>query len=142
MTRHHPAGSNVELRPVEWVRHLPDQAMHRVARQPRIAVERYDVTDAGGYFWRLPTKGQKAGIGCATQQPVQFVQLAALAFPADPLCFPDIPEPLAVKQQEAVATRRRTVVLIEPCNAGDCRFQQYFVAVGMLCRGIEPIGEK
>ncbi len=100
MTHHHTAGGDIELRPVERVRHLADQATHRVTRQPRIGVKRDDVADAGGHFWRLPANGQKARVGRAAQQLVQFMQLAALAFPADPSCLAGIPEPLAVEQQE------------------------------------------
>ena len=85
---------------------------------------------------------QKTGVGRATQQPVQFMQLAALAFPTDPSCFACVPEPLAVKQQEAVATRRRAVALIEPGNPGNCRVQQRFITIDMLRRGIEPVGEE
>ena len=110
------------MRPVEWVRHLADQAVDRVARQPRVGVERYDVADAGGHAWGLPTDAEKARVGRATQQPVQFMQLAALAFPADPSRFAGVPEPLAVQQQEAVATRCRAVAPIEPGDAGSPPF--------------------
>src|SRR5271163_2013285 len=142
MTRDHPAGANVEMRPVEWVRHLADQPMHRVAWQPRISVECDDIADAGGHLRRLPANRQKAGVGRATQQPVQFMQLAAFAFPADPSCLARVPEPFAVKQQEAIASWRRAVATIEPGNPGNRCVQQRFIAFDMLCRGIEPVGEQ
>ncbi len=85
---------------------------------------------------------QKAGVGRAAQQPVQFMQLAALAFPADPARFAGVPDPLAVQQQEAVAAGRRAIAPIEPGNAGRCRFQQRLIAIDMLGRGIEPVGEQ
>ncbi len=50
----------------------------------RVGIERYDVANAGGHAWGLPADAEKAGVDRATQQPVQFMQLAALAFPADP----------------------------------------------------------
>ena len=43
----------------------------------------------------------------AAQQPVQFMQLAALALPADPPSFAFVPDPPAMEQQEAVAAGRR-----------------------------------
>ncbi len=51
-----PAARHVEARPVERMRHLADQAAHRVARQPRVGVERDDVADAlgGGTTARPP----------------------------------------------------------------------------------------
>ena len=139
---HDPAGGGVEARPVERVRHLADQPVHRVARQPGVGVERDDVADAGGHRRRLPAEVQEAGVGRAAQQPVQFVQLAALAFPADPPRLAGVPDPLAVQQQEAVAAGRRTVAPIEPGDAGDRRFQQRRIAVDMLGRGIQPVGEQ
>ena len=87
IARHDPAGGGVEARPVERMRHLADQPADRVARQPGVGVERDDVADAGGHRWRLPARAEEGGVGRAAQQPVQFMQLAALAFPADPARF-------------------------------------------------------
>ena len=139
---HDPAGVGVEARPVERMRHLADQPADRVARQPRVGVERDDIADAGGHLWRLPAEAQETGVGRAAQQPVQFVQLAALAFPADPPRFACVPDPPAVEQQEAVAARRRAIAPVEPGDACYRRFQQRRVAVDMLGRGIEPVGEQ
>ncbi len=116
--------------------------MHRVARQPGVGIERDDVADAGGHVRRLPVEVQEARVGRAAQQPVQFVQLAALAFPADPARLAGVPDALAMQQQEAVATGRRAIAPIEPGNAGDRRIQQRRIAVDMLCRGIQPVGEQ
>ena len=85
---------------------------------------------------------RKAGVGRAAQQPVQLVQLAALAFPADPPRFACVPDPPAMEQQEAVAAGRRAIALVEPGDAGCRRFQQCRVAVDMLGRGIDPVGEQ
>ena len=142
MARHDPAGGGIEVRPVEWVRHLADQAMDRVARQSGVGVERDDVANAGGRGWGLPADADETGVGRTTQQPVEFVQLAALAFPADPSRFAGVPEPPAVEQKEAVATRRRAVALIEPGNAGHRRFEQRLIAFDMLGRRVEPVGEE
>ena len=43
----HAAGRRIEARPVERMRHLADQPLGRVARQPRVGVERDHVADAG-----------------------------------------------------------------------------------------------
>ena len=137
-----PAGGGVEARPVERMRHLADQPVDRVARQPGVGVERDDVADVGGHLWRLPAEVQETRVGRAAQQPVQLVQLAALAFPADPPRFAGVPDPLAMEQQEAVAAGRRAIAPIEPGDAGHRRFQQRRIAVDMLGRGIEPVGEQ
>ena len=101
---HHPAGGCVEARPVQRMRHLADQAAHRVARQPRVRVERHDVADIGGRDRRPGADVDEGGVGRGAQQPVQFVQLAALALPADPPRFAFVPDATAMQQQKA---RRR-----------------------------------
>ena len=57
IARDDPPGGGIEARPVERMRHLADQAVDRVARQPRVGVERDDVADVGGHGWRLPADG-------------------------------------------------------------------------------------
>ena len=53
----------------------------------------------------------------ATQEPIEFAQFSALAFPPDPAAFAPVPDTLAVQQQETVAARRRSVSLVQPCDA-------------------------
>ena len=38
----------------------------------------------------------------ASQQPVEFLDLAAFALPAHPRVFPRVPAPRAMKQKEAI----------------------------------------
>src|SRR5579862_937951 len=116
--------------------------MDGIAWQPGVGVERKDVADATGYGRCRSTEVDKTGVGSAAQQPVQLVKLAALALPADPACFAGIPNTLAVQQQEASAAGCPAVALIQPSYAGDRRFQERCIAVDMLCRGIDPIGEQ
>ena len=70
------------------------------------------------------------------------MQLAALAFPADPASLSGIPHPLAVQQQETRAAGRRAITAIEPGNAGCCRFQQRLIAIDVLRWGIEPVRDQ
>src|SRR5208283_5635303 len=46
-----PTPVGVEARPVQRMRHLADQATHRIARQARVRIERHDVTDASRGCW-------------------------------------------------------------------------------------------
>ena len=89
------------------MRHLADQAADRVARQSRVGVERDDVANAAGTRWRCPADRHEGRVGRAAQEPVQLVQLAALALPADPPSFAFVPDSPAMEQQEAVAAGRR-----------------------------------
>ena len=139
---HDPAGGGVEARPVERVCHFADQPVDRIARQPGVRVERDNVADAGGHPRRLPAEVQETGVGRAAQQPVQLVQLATLAFPADPPRLACVPDPLAMQQQETVAAGRRAVAPIEPGDASHRRLQQRCIAVDMLGRGVHPVGEQ
>ena len=129
---HDPAGGRVEARPVERMRHLADQAAHRVARQSRVGVERDDVANIGGRDGRPGADVDEGGVGRAAQQPVQFVQLAALALPADPPRFAFVPDATAMQQQKAVAARRRAIAPIETRDAFRRRGDQRRVALGVL----------
>ena len=125
------------------MRHLADQPAHRVARQPRVGVERDDVADAGGHdAGGCAVDVDERRVGRAAQQPVQLVQLAALALPADPPSFAFVPDPPAMQQQEAVAAGRRAVAPIEPRDALRRRGEQRRVALDVLGRGIGPVGEQ
>ena len=79
------------------MRHLADQTCRRVARQPRIGVQRDDKANV----LRQRVGAAIAGIECATQQAVQLGQLAALAFPAHPDAFGRGPPAVAVQVQKA-----------------------------------------
>ena len=68
-----------------------------VARQPRIRVERHDVANICGHGRRTSVETQKRGVCSTTQEPVQFVQLAALALPPEPPPFAFVPHPLAMQ---------------------------------------------
>ena len=106
---HHPTRGRIEARPIQRVRHLADQATHRVARQSRVGVERHDVTNVGRRRRRPGADVDEGGVGRGAQQSIQLVQLAALALPADPPGFAFIPDAPAVQQQKARTAWRRPV---------------------------------
>ena len=84
----------------------------------------------------------EGGVGRAAQQPIQFVQLAALALPADPPRFAFVPDAPAVQKQEARSAWRRAVAQIETRDAVRRRGDERRVAVGVLGRGVGPVGHQ
>ena len=66
----------------------------------------------------MPVGCDEGRVGRAAQQPIQLVQLAALALPADPAPFAFVPDPPTMEQQEAGAAGRRAIA---PIEAGDAR---------------------
>ncbi len=77
-------------------------------REPGIGIQRDNVAHAGWQFVKK-RRFDKAGIGGAAQQPIEFVQLAALALPAHPASLAGVPGAPAVQQQKADAARRRAI---------------------------------
>ena len=138
MAFHDPPARCVEEWRVERVRHLAHHPPHGTARQPRVGVQRDDVTNAGRHGGRVQ-EGRVAG---ATQQPVQLVELAALALPADPACLPRVPDPAPMQQQEAVASGRIAVQPVQPGDAGRGGGQQRRIAIGVLRRAVGPVGQE
>ncbi len=132
----------IEAGTVQRVRHLPDQPLHDVARQPRVGVERDHVANAGGNQRGGIAVGDEARVGGAAQQAVQLVQLAALALPADPLAFALVPEPAPVQQQEAIAVGGRRVPLIQPRDSSARGREQRVVAGLALGGGVRPVREQ
>ncbi len=97
----HPPGGRVEPRPVQRVRHRAHQAARRVARHPRVGVQRDHVSD--------PRQARRVGaahrirrVARAAEQPVELQQLAALPLPAHPAALRRVPEPAAMEQEETV----------------------------------------
>src|SRR5262245_33248774 len=86
----HPSALGVELRAVERMRDDTDQIPGRVARQPRVAVERDAVADLRQDA-QLAHGDDEAGVGCAAQQAVELLDLPALAFPSHPQLFARVP---------------------------------------------------
>ena len=101
----------IEARPVERVRHLADQARDRVARQPRIQIEGDHIAHVGGQH--AVARVEERRLARAAQQVIELVQLAALAFPADPPSLRLVPTAAAMEQEEAVGAGRRRIARVE-----------------------------
>ena len=101
----------VEDGPVQGMRHSADELVHRASRQPRVAVERDDVSDALGRRSRARKKRRIVG---APEQAVELLELSPLALPSHPSVFRRAPQTATMEQQESVAPiRSRTVSTIE-----------------------------
>jgi hypothetical protein len=98
----HAAQARVEVRPVERVDRDADESTRRIPRQARVAVQGDDVLDVGK-DGRIAHVDRVTRIGRAAQQPVELLELAALAFPTHPRAFTRIPLPGAMEQVEQVA---------------------------------------
>ncbi|MCY1219812.1 hypothetical protein D9M72_318020 [compost metagenome] len=97
---------------VQRMGHLADQPQRGIAWQPRVGVEGDDVAHAGRHLRCPAVDGHVAGVAGAAQQPVQLMQLAALALPSHPLALHGVEHAPAVKQQKAIASRTRPMALV------------------------------
>ena len=89
---HDRAKLRVVTRAVERMRHLANQPPNSVTRQPRVRVQRDDVSDVFRGRWRCAAHVHERGVCGPLQKPVQFMELAALALPADPAPLALVPE--------------------------------------------------
>ena len=122
---------------------LADQAARGVARQPRVGIERDHVAHAGRHAGGLSADVHEAGVGGAAQQPVELVELAALALPSHPLLLRLAPDPSPVQQEEAVARRRGSVALrFSRAIPRGRRVQQRLVVRGASAGGVGPVREQ
>ena len=133
-----PATGLVQPRGVHRMRHLADQGAQAVTRQPGVGVQRDDKTDIRGNPVRA---GDKGGVGGTAQQPVQLIQLAALAFPADPAPLGCIPRPAAMQKQKAVSLRHG-IGLVQPCHGRDRRCDQLIVQWRLLGLCVRPVRQQ
>ena len=139
---HHPPGGGVETGAIERVGHLPDQAADGVGRHPIVGVEGEHIADASGNSGSSSADRQEGRIGGAAREPVQFMQLAALALPAQPSPLPLIPHPAAMEQHEPLSALPRLISAIEVRHPFADGGEQRFVALGPFGLGIDPIGEQ
>ena len=125
----------VETRPVQRVRHRPDQAVGGALGKPGIGIQGDDVADALGHRGRPSADRNERGVGGAAKQPVQLVELPAFPLPADPLAFPLVPETPTVQQKEPFPASGRTLVpCIETVDAVGQRGNELLVAGHALAR--------
>ena len=95
------------------MRHLADEPERGVARQASIGIERDHILHILRHLRRAATDGHEGGIVRSAQQPVELMQLAALALPSHPFAFARIEPAMTVQQEEAVARRAGTVAPIQ-----------------------------
>ncbi len=121
------------------MRHLADQPTHGVTRQSRVRIERHDIAHAWRGSRRSETHVHESGVGRGAQQPVQFVELAPLAFPPDPARFAFIPNPAPMQKKETGSARSRAIAQVEPRDAFCCRDDERRVACDPFGRGVGPV---
>ncbi len=94
------------------MRQLADHASHGFSRQACIGVESNDETNVG---WHPGSRREHRRTSChgATQQLVQFMQLASLALPAHPMLLALAPDAPAMQRIEACAPRGSVVDAVE-----------------------------
>ena len=110
-------------------------------RQPGVRIQGDDEAHLVGQSRETRTL-QKAGVRGPTQQPVHFVQLAALALPADPAALALIPHTAAMQQQETVSARRRAMQKVETSDTIRGGRQERFVTGGVLRFTVRPVREQ
>ena len=82
---------------------------------------------------------QEGRVGRAAQQLVQFLELAALAFPSHPPFLPVAPDPATMQQQEAIACSARAVKTVQALDACHRNVEQRRVPRGVLAGGVCPV---
>ena len=142
VTLNDAARLGIEARPVERVRELADQAAHRIARQFGVGIQRDDEPHVARCHRRAAVRRDEAGAGVAAQQPVELVQFAALALPAEPALLADVPHAAAMQQHETVAARQRGIARVELRHPGGRRGQQRVVACDGFGGRICPVGQQ
>ncbi len=134
----HAAELVVEPGPVQRVGHLADQPAHGLPRQAGVGVQGDHIAHA----LRQGGGSQEGRVGGAAQQPIEFVELAALALPADPAPLSLVPQAFAVQQHEAVAGRSGAIAMVQPRDALPGRGPQGLVGLGLFAVGVAPIGQQ
>ena len=112
-----PPATGVEARPVERMRHLADEPAHRVARQPRVGVERDDVAHIGGHGGRRPSTVRNVVSVAPRSSRLSSCSLPRLRSQPIQRPSPSFHTRRRCKQQEAVAARRRSVTSVQPRDA-------------------------
>jgi hypothetical protein len=70
------------------------------------------------------------------------VELAAFAFPSNPLLLPIVPDSPTMEQEETVTRRRRSVTAIQTGDTLGGSIEKGVISVGVLGRGVRPIRKK
>src|SRR5450759_2357272 len=83
------------------MRNDADQLFRRIARQSRVRIER-DAIAHRREDAQFADLHAEARVGCASQQPVEFLDLSAFALPPHPRVLLSIPAPRTMKQKKAI----------------------------------------
>src|SRR4029078_13363969 len=101
VSRRDPADRWIERRPVQGMRDDADQLARRVAGRTGIAVEGDAVADLR-QNGRVADGEDEAGVGGATQQAVELLDLSALALPPHPQALLVVPLTRAMEEKKPV----------------------------------------
>ena len=142
VTVRHQAAARIKAGPVERVGHLADQPLCRADRQTRIGIERNDITDAVRQRCGAAIDGEKTGIGCAAQQTIEFMQLAALAFPANPFPLACVPQPPAMQKEEWLPAVRGRIARVQICYSRRRFGEKRLVGCAMFRCAVAPVGQQ
>ena len=134
------AGARIERGPAERVDDDADQLAGDPARQPGVAVERDAVLDVR-QDRQIADRYGEARVGGATQEPVELLDLAALALPPHPQPFAGVPLPQAMKQEEPVSAIGG-VPGVERGDAGASRLEDLGVLRLRLGGGVGKVAEE
>src|SRR5208337_1281632 len=136
---HDRAKLRVVTRAVERMRHLANQPPNSVTGQPRVRVQRDDVSDVFRGRWRCAAYVHERGVCGPSQEPVQFMEFAAFTLPADPAPLALVPNSPTVQQEEARARGGGAVAPIEALNAVACDSDQFRIAFRSIDVRVDPI---
>ena len=132
--------AGIETRPIQRVRHRPDQAAGGSPGQPGVGIQCDDVAyalrDRG-----LPTVDwNERGVPGAAKKPVQLMELPAFSLPPDPLALLLVPETPTMQQKESLPAAGRTPVpRVEARDAVGQRGQEILVTGHPLIGRVRPI---
>ena len=129
----------VEERPVQRVGDDADELPRRIARQAGVGVEGDAVAHAGEDAGVTRLDGE-ARVRRPAQQPVELLELAALALPAHPDAFARVPLPDPVEEVEAVVPALR-VARVEGLDSGTRGGQDGRVVRHLALRGVGEVAE-
>src|SRR4051812_18411918 len=104
----------VVRRPVQGMADDADEDARRVTRQPGVAVERDAIPDLRQNR-PVADRQDETGIGRAAEEPVELLDLAALALPSHPEALAFVPLAQAMEQEEAI----RIAVTVLRVEGGD-----------------------
>src|SRR4029079_7804080 len=101
------AHRRVEAWTIQRMRDDADQLPRRVTRQPGVGVEG-DAVAYVGQDRSIAHRQHEAGVGGATEQPVEFLDFSALALPSHPQAFALVPLAVEMIHNKTLSTALAT----------------------------------